>query len=287
MVTLENAIIAARTPEFTYFFKMFPYLVNETFYIRVIALGYWLAYNPRIFWQLGFLVPFSTMLNGVLKNIFLWERPDLSLHLVQIVDKSSGFPSGDVHVASVLWGMLLYHFQSRILRFFGVAIILCIMLSRVYLGVHTVDQVFGGLFFGLATVCVASSNGGQKMFNNWQNGQTKTYWLLCSFVFTAYITLSQEILPMMVGIAGVLIGYGITIFYAQKYMTSLIRGNILSFCFGISTLWLANQIFPRIHFKTIALVDAFFLVKYAIISFIIFAFVPVILLKNRTLSRNI
>lgn len=204
MVVLESTIIAMRNPELTSFFKIFPYFVSETFCIAVIALGYWCASNPRVFWQLGFLVPFSTMLNGVLKNIFLCERPDISLHLVDVMDKSSGFPSGDVHVAMIFWGMLFYHFQSRILRFFVVVMILCIMLSRVYLGVHTIDQVFGGLFFGLVTVFVAISIYGQKLFDKWQNGETRTYWLLCILVFIVYIMTSMEILPLMLGIAGIL-----------------------------------------------------------------------------------
>ena len=112
MMTLQDTIISFRNPELTFLFKIFPFFASEPFYIGVIALGYWLALNASVFWRLGFLIPFSTVVNGILKNVFLLERPDTSLHLVHVIDKSLGFPSGDVHVATVLWELLLYYFQS-------------------------------------------------------------------------------------------------------------------------------------------------------------------------------
>ena len=102
MMILQDTIISFRGPELNFLFKIFPFFASETFYIGVIALGYWLATNASVFWKLGFLIPFSTVVNGILKNIFLLERPEASLHLVHVIDRSLGFPSGDVHVATVL-----------------------------------------------------------------------------------------------------------------------------------------------------------------------------------------
>jgi len=285
MMTLQNTIISFRNPELTFLFKVFPFFASEIFYIGVIALGYWLALNASVFWKLGFLIPFSTVINGILKNVFLLERPDVSLHLIHVVDKSSGFPSGDVHVVTVLWGLFSYYFKSRLLRFLGVLIILCIMISRVYLGVHTVDQVFGGLFFGVVTVFVAISPQGEKLFHEWLTGKTITYWLLCGFVFVLYMLVSIEVQPLIIGLGGILISYGLSISYAKNYINSKMRCNLISAVLGISSLLLVNKAFPKIHFEQIALVDGFFLVKYIIIGLIIFAFIPVISLKNKMFSR--
>ena len=287
MMTLQNTIISFRNPELTFLFKVFPFFATETFYIGVIALGYWLALNASVFWKLGFLIPFSTVINGILKNVFLLERPDVSLHLIHVVDKSSGFPSGDVHVATVLWGLFSYYFKSRLLRFLGVLIILCIMISRVYLGVHTVDQVFGGLFFGVVTVFVAIRPQGEKLFHEWQTGKTITYWLLCGFVFVLYILVSIEVQPLIIGLGGILLSYGLSLAYAKKYMNSNVRCNLISAVSGMFSLVLINKAFPKIHFEQVGLVDGIFLIKYTIIGVIIFAFIPSVSLNSKILSRLI
>jgi len=287
MMILQDTIISFRGPELTFLFKIFPFFASETFYIGVIALGYWLATNASVFWKLGFLIPFSTVVNGILKNIFLLERPEASLHLVHVIDRSLGFPSGDVHVATVLWGMILYYFQSRALYFLGTLIILCIMISRVYLGVHTVDQVVGGLFFGIVTVFVAISSQGQKLFHNWQTGKTLTYWLLCSFAFIFYILLSNEVQPLIIGLGGILLSYGLSAAYAKKYINSNIRCNLISAVSGMFSLVLINKAFPKIHFEQVGLVDGIFLIKYTIIGVIIFAFIPSVSLNSKILSRLI
>lgn len=57
----------------TTFFKLFPYLVSDYFFIAVIALGFWLNPASRLFQSLGFLVPFSALLNCILKDLFVFR----------------------------------------------------------------------------------------------------------------------------------------------------------------------------------------------------------------------
>src|SRR6202042_1962397 len=149
------------------FFKIFPFFVSDTFYIAVIALGYWIARQKYVFWQLGFLVPFSVMLNIILKNLFMQERPDSALHLVDIVDKSSGFPSGDAQLGTIFWFMIIWAYPYNIVRFLGLSMVLLIMISRVYLGVHTVAQVAGGVFVGLVTFWFFVRSRGKDLFELW------------------------------------------------------------------------------------------------------------------------
>lgn len=70
-------------------------------------------------------------------------------------------------------------------------------------------------------------------------------------------------------------------------MLSPVRGNFVSVIFGVALLFVANKIFPKIHFEKLIWVDVIFLVKYTIVALIMFAFVPMILLKSKMLSRSI
>lgn len=278
---MEEALISIRSDVLTSFFKIFPLFVSDTFYITIIALGYWLAYKPRVFWQLGFLVPFSTMLNMILKNLFLCDRPDQSLHLIQVVDHSSGFPSGDVHVTAVFWGMLMYNYRSVPFRIISLAIILCVMASRVYLGVHTVVQVFGGLFFGLLTVWATIGSFGRRLFDSWEDGSVSTYWAICGITTLICLMISKITMPLTLGLAGVLIGYGLSLSFAKNHMaSSKSRAKFAIAGLGLVSLWLVNRLFPKIHYTSVASVDAIFMVKYCIIGLIIFAVVPLIIKKR-------
>lgn len=143
----SNWIIALQSDLLTSIFEFFPLLASDYFYITILAFGYWIAPTSLIFRALGFLIPFSTLLNCLLKNLFRIPRPEKILHLVD-VGKSFGFPSGDVQVAFVFWGFMMLHFKSKWLNSLSVFIIISIAFSRVYLGVHTIYDVVGGVIFG-------------------------------------------------------------------------------------------------------------------------------------------
>ena len=56
---------AIRSDFLTEFFLIFPFFASSFFYITFIALGYWLRPGGKTFNQLGFLVPFTTIVAAV------------------------------------------------------------------------------------------------------------------------------------------------------------------------------------------------------------------------------
>ncbi|MBA2628862.1 MAG: hypothetical protein H0U78_02360 [Rickettsiaceae bacterium] len=98
---------------------------------------------------------------------------------------------------------------------------------------------------------------------------------------------TKAILPFILGISGILLGYGLAAPYSKQYMLSGLRGNFLSVVLGIVSIWFISWVFPKIHFKKVIWADGIFMVKYTLVSLIIFAFVPLLLLKSKIFSRLI
>lgn len=142
-----------RSETLTVFFRLFPYLVGHYFFILIIAVGYWCLPRYRFFRELAVLVPLSTLLNGVIKNIFRIPRPTAVTHLVAIHDPF-GFPSGDVQIATVFWGLLFLNIKSRLGRALCLLPIIGISISRVYLGVHRLEEVLVGMAVGALTILI-------------------------------------------------------------------------------------------------------------------------------------
>ena len=142
--------------------------------IIVICLFYWVL-NKKT----GQFILFSWML-GFITNFFLKAtaciyRPwilDYRIHPVpEAMPAATGysFPSGHTAGAMSIWGGLaVSYWNNKLVRFLGLFIVLCVMLSRNYLGVHTPQDVIVSFIVSCFVLW------GVYSLLNWVNNDDKT-----------------------------------------------------------------------------------------------------------------
>jgi len=102
-------VVPYRNDALTVFFKMFSYTGEEWFLMAFLAIGYW-CINKKLFRDLAIMVCISTLLNVLLKGIFMVPRP-LGEHLMAVNDLYS-FPSGHAQVATIFWLILAIYYKQ-------------------------------------------------------------------------------------------------------------------------------------------------------------------------------
>ena len=92
--------------------------------------------------------------NVILKNIIVRPRPNIN----RLISESGySFPSGHMMISTAFYGFLIYliykNINNKYLKWFMICflsiLILLIGLSRVYLGVHYITDIMGGLIFSI------------------------------------------------------------------------------------------------------------------------------------------
>lgn len=138
------------------FMRLMSFLGSSAFYVPVIAVVFWCV-SPRAGARATIVLGLSGMLNSLLKLVFHLPRPywtDAKIKPYQSLT-SFGMPSGHAQNAPVAWGLLATELRRRAVWAGALVIVILIGVSRIYLGVHSVDQVFAGWAIGAALLAAA------------------------------------------------------------------------------------------------------------------------------------
>lgn len=130
-------------------FKAVSFAVRFDVYLALIPLVFW-CLEKRLGRSLAYLITFSNMINEILKAAFrdprpYWKDPSIGLH----EEETFGFPSGHAQSATVLYIYLAAWFRKRWIWVLAVALVFLTCLSRVYLGVHDLEDVLAGVLVGI------------------------------------------------------------------------------------------------------------------------------------------
>lgn len=155
MEVLHNLqwVLPLRSPALTPLAFGLSWLGYSTFIMFFMAIGYW-TWSKAIFFRLLILVAINATLNAYVKDLVQDPRPPLELRLDDLVGASYGLPSGHAQLAVVIWLWLAWEIRRRWAWVLGSAIALGVIVSRLYLGVHDLEDVLVGAALGAGSLVV-------------------------------------------------------------------------------------------------------------------------------------
>ncbi|RIV17147.1 phosphatase PAP2 family protein [Alicyclobacillaceae bacterium I2511] len=128
------------------------WLGGEWFYLLVLPILFW-AVSPRVGLRVAYILILSMYTNYWLKYALHFIRP-LGIPGIHsdLTANSTGYamPSGHAQGSATLWGLLAYWFKRPWFTVLAILLVLCIGVSRVYLGVHWPQDVLVGWVLGAA-----------------------------------------------------------------------------------------------------------------------------------------
>ncbi len=142
-----------RTETLTLIFNAFTYLGYTPFFFAFLPLGYWLG-DKQMFTRLTILIGIVALTNTFLKDLFQDPRPAIEFALDKRVGDSFGLPSGHAQVAAAMWFWLAIEIRRLWAWALAIIITLGVAASRIYLGVHDMEDVIAGTLLGLAIVVI-------------------------------------------------------------------------------------------------------------------------------------
>jgi membrane-associated phospholipid phosphatase len=141
-------VLPFRSDIATIIFNAFTWLGYATFFLIALPLAYWL-WDRAAATRLVVLIGITAVINGFLKDLWLDARPDIKYALDPRVEDSYGRPSGHAQVAFAMWMWIAYEIKKPWAWGVAIFVVAGVCLSRLYLGVHDVDDILTGLSLGI------------------------------------------------------------------------------------------------------------------------------------------
>ena len=135
------------------FFFWVSQLGGELFYIVLLLIIYW-AYNKKEAIMATYILLIAIISNFWLKVIIAKERPPSSNWHVSADPPNYSTPSGHSQYSATLYGWFTARLKTRWMALIAIILTGLIGVSRVYIGVHYIEDVLLGWAFGIITILI-------------------------------------------------------------------------------------------------------------------------------------
>lgn len=197
-------------------------LGEQVFLILALGIIFW-CINKKAGYKIGFALLSSTLLNSTLKNIINEKRPIGAKGIRSLRTETatgSSFPSGHTQGTAAFWTGLMLWIKKLWIYILGTLVIMLVGISRMYLGVHWLQDVLVGAVLGVLWTIFTSF-----IFDYCEKTEKKTYMLII-------------MIPALIGLIffrdkgdyinslGVLLGFYIGYIIEGKYINFEVKTTI-------------------------------------------------------------
>lgn len=137
------------------FFQSITFLAEDKFFYYILALVYW-CWRKELGLLMGFYLNLAGIVNTFVKSVVRKPRPFvIDERLDPVASAKAGatgfsFPSGHTSQAMSIYGGIAYSGKQKVLRILGGTAACLAAFSRLYLGVHTPQDVLVAIIIVIA-----------------------------------------------------------------------------------------------------------------------------------------
>ena len=143
--------IRAALPGLGDFFLLVSGLGAELFYVALLLIGYW-TFNKRESIIMTYVMIIAVLSNYWIKYIIAHDRPPTSYWYEGAETPNYSTPSGHSQYSATFFGWLSVRIKKWWMFLIGICMTVLIGVSRIYLGVHFLEDVLIGWGIGILTV---------------------------------------------------------------------------------------------------------------------------------------
>lgn len=271
---------------FDFFFNFISFIGEQYIFIVVIGLIYW-CYNKKMGEFLGLTLGLTTIVNNVVKVIVdaprpFTEYPDRVSNLRPSTSSGTSFPSGHTQNFSAFLFSISFYLKKKWMFIVSSILVILMMFSRMYLGVHFLEDVIVGGLLGLLI-----AYGTHHYFNILYRNQ--------AMLHRVYLAISIISLPIVFVLGsedlfkgyGIFTGFVLAMIFEKKYVNFTVNvtlyKKILRLIIGIILL-LGLQIGVKMIYSPFVeegtyIFEVLDFSRYFLIAFVGFGIYPYIFKK--------